>query len=79
VNLGNPEVFEIPGFRLALAIASLAEMTPELCTELLTQVRHKRSCGVQPERNFLNHFKPLSVRPELVEGLRESFSATYLD
>jgi hypothetical protein len=27
---GHPEVFEIPGFRLALAIASLAGMTSEL-------------------------------------------------
>jgi hypothetical protein len=30
----------------------------------------------QHERNFLNHFKSLSARPELVEGLRDSFSAT---
>src|ERR687895_2999489 len=31
---GHPEVFEIPGFRLALAIASLAGMTFELLNEL---------------------------------------------
>ena len=30
----------------------------------------------QHERNFLNQFKFLSVSPEPVEGLRESFSAT---
>jgi hypothetical protein len=30
----------------------------------------------QHERNFLDHFKSLSVRPELVEGLPESFSVT---
>ena len=30
----------------------------------------------QHERNFLIHFKSFSVRPEPVEGLRESFSAT---
>src|SRR5919106_1215734 len=34
VNLGHTEVFEIPGFRLALAIASLAGMTFELFTNL---------------------------------------------
>jgi hypothetical protein len=27
---GHPDVFEIPGFRLALAVASLAGMTSEL-------------------------------------------------
>ena len=31
---GNPEVFEIPGFRLALAIASMAGMTLEIFNEL---------------------------------------------
>src|SRR5918996_5183787 len=31
---GHPEVFEVPGFRLALAIASLAGMTFELFNEL---------------------------------------------
>ena len=31
---GNPEVFEIPGFRVAPAIASLPGMTPELWREL---------------------------------------------
>jgi hypothetical protein len=31
---GHREVFEIPGFRLALAIASLAGMTFELFNEL---------------------------------------------
>ncbi len=35
-----PEVFEIPGFRLALAIASLAGMTPELFSEFRS--RHTR-------------------------------------
>jgi hypothetical protein len=30
---GHPEVFQIPGFRLALAIASLAGMTFELSSE----------------------------------------------
>jgi hypothetical protein len=30
------------------------------------------------ERNSLNHFKPLSVRPEPVEGLRDSFSSSLL-
>jgi hypothetical protein len=33
---GHPEVFEIPGFRVALAIASLPGMTIELCCELLS-------------------------------------------
>jgi hypothetical protein len=32
---GNPDCVEFPGFRLALAIASLAGMTPELCSALL--------------------------------------------
>jgi len=32
---GHPEVFEIPGFRLALAIASLAGMTRELLSGFL--------------------------------------------
>jgi hypothetical protein len=31
---GHPEVFEIPGFRVALAIASLPGMTLELGSEL---------------------------------------------
>jgi hypothetical protein len=31
----HPEVFENPGFRVALAIASLPGMTIELCCELL--------------------------------------------
>ena len=30
MNLGNPEVFDFPGFRVALAIASLPGMTPKL-------------------------------------------------
>jgi hypothetical protein len=32
-----PDAFEIPGFRVALAIASLPGMTIELCRELLRQ------------------------------------------
>src|SRR5262245_37164643 len=35
---GNPEPFEIPGFRVALAIASLPGMTTEFCNEL--QIHH---------------------------------------
>ena len=31
----------------------------------------------QHERNFRNHFKASSVRPELVEGFLGSFSAAY--
>jgi len=31
---GNPEAFDFPGFRVALAIASLPGMTIELCNEL---------------------------------------------
>jgi hypothetical protein len=34
---GNLEVFEIPGFRVALAIASLPGMTIKLCHELWFQ------------------------------------------
>jgi len=32
-----PDAFEIPGFRVALAIASLPGMTIELCWEFLSQ------------------------------------------
>ena len=32
-----PDAFEIPGFRVALAIASLPGMTIELCCEFLSQ------------------------------------------
>ena len=32
---GHPEAFDYPGFRVALAIASLPGMTIELCNELL--------------------------------------------
>jgi hypothetical protein len=35
---------------------------------MLRQARH--------ERNRLTEFNPLSVRPERVEGFRESFSAS---
>jgi hypothetical protein len=34
---GNPEAFDFPGFRVALAIASLPGMTIELCDELQKQ------------------------------------------
>jgi hypothetical protein len=37
---GHPEIFEIPGFRVALAIASLPGMTIELFNEFL---RHHTS------------------------------------
>jgi hypothetical protein len=34
---GHPEAFDFPGFRVALAIASLPGMTSELCRELQGQ------------------------------------------
>jgi hypothetical protein len=43
VKTGIQEVFENPGFRVALAIASLPGMTIELCCELLfhdTSLQH---------------------------------------
>ena len=41
-------------------------------------MRRRMVRQAQHERNFLNHFEALSVRPEqLVEGLRVSFSATW--
>jgi hypothetical protein len=47
---GNPDCVEFPGFRLALAIASLAGMTPELCSELLARTLSKMPHLVQHDK-----------------------------
>jgi hypothetical protein len=39
VNLGNPELFVLPVFRLALAIANLAGMTTQLFPKPIHHVR----------------------------------------
>src|SRR6266545_717687 len=60
-------------------LISFKQLTTEFNREppIRWQVAEKRYGMLrepQHERNFLNHFEPLSVRPEPVEGLRESFS-----
>jgi hypothetical protein len=41
---GNPEAFDFPGFRVALAIASLPGMTIKLCNELLRHDTRVAGC-----------------------------------
>jgi hypothetical protein len=69
-----------PYYIVAMLI-SFKQLTTEFNREppIRWQIAEKRYGMLrepQHERNFLNHFEPLSVRPEPVEGLRESFSAT---
>ena len=40
----HPEPFEIPGFRVAVAVATLPGMTTEFCRELLGQGRALKLC-----------------------------------
>ena len=54
---GHPETFDFPGFRVALAIASLPGMTIELCSELPEHQTRER-----------NHFVGIAFRNIRISG-----------
>jgi hypothetical protein len=56
VNLGNPEVHKFPGFRVALALASLAGMTFEYSTNLgdTHGIREKKKIAKTPKGGMRN-------------------------
>src|ERR687891_2882222 len=75
---GHPEEFAFPGFRVALAIASLPGMTIELCRELQghhtsgqinlkSQYRNPKQMSSQVNPKTENKYKPPSLNARHLE------------